>query len=457
MLRPSASSLRSLSCLALALALAPAASSPVLAAAHMLPDSTVIDRWTLPNGLKVVSRDVPRAGAVSITVGYRFGMDDDPEGRAGLAQTIGLIGFTAATADQPARQRADLDRLRPFGWSYPVLRHATLYSENVAPGELAGALAQIGQRMRGVRVSAADVNAAIPQIKRELAQQYFGDPAISLAFQVREIGRGLSDEVMVKRASGAGLEGLTQSEIQTQLQKLYVPANAVLSLAGDLHGSDVHALVTRAFGALPAGSARPDAPEATLKPAERVLRRKTQPAAMVGIIAPALSDSAHAVFYMGMLLFAGIADQTWGNKDQTRVARLQYGVFDEPELARVIPDVRAGERDFSRIDARMHDLAEVIRGAVIPNTSYDDMRASVTWLMGGAMTPEQARTIRGNPAMLMTLSRAQAGTGLRRGFEFWDGYRARIQNVRPGQPEAWLTTILNPARQVRVMAQPATP
>jgi hypothetical protein len=95
--------------LLLALALAGPASrpSPATAAAVMLADSTLVDRWTLPNGLRVVTRTIRGSGVAAITVGYRFGRNDDPAGRNGLAQLLGELAFMGPAGDIPARTIGD--------------------------------------------------------------------------------------------------------------------------------------------------------------------------------------------------------------------------------------------------------------------------------------------------------------------------------------------------------------
>src|SRR5262245_40588525 len=99
------------------------------AAPDTLADGTRIERWTLANGMKVVTRSAPGAGAVAITLGYRMGIDDDPAGRSGLAQLLGDLTFTSAAGNQPDRTPEELDSQRPLGWSYAVLRHMTLATE----------------------------------------------------------------------------------------------------------------------------------------------------------------------------------------------------------------------------------------------------------------------------------------------------------------------------------------
>jgi hypothetical protein len=429
--------------------------APLHAAPVQLTDTTTVDRWTLGNGLRVVTRSIPHAHDVSITVAYRYGMDDDAAGRQGLAQLMGDLAFTAAAGAQPARTPADLDRAYPQGWSDPVTSHLTLLTEVVPRDGVLAGLDECAVRMRGVRFVAADLDAAVKRVRRELANQYFGDATTSLGIQVRDIGRGRTDEQMVQRASGAGLAGLTVTEVQTAMSQAYVPANAVVSMAGDLSGLDLHAEIERRFGAIPAGVARPESPPTKLAPAQRIIHRKGDPAAVVGVIAPALTDTLHPAFYIGALLYAGVADQTWYTKGTPHGVIYQYPMFDEPELLRLFPLVKPGETDFAPIQRRMQDLGELARGVLVDPASYRDMKNTITWLMGGAMGPEQSASARRNRAVLMTLTRAQASCELRGGHAFWEQYRKRLAAVLPGRPEnmtAWLT---DPAHQIRLLSLPS--
>jgi hypothetical protein len=425
------------------------------AAPVQLPDTTTVDHWTLGNGLRVVTRHIPRARDVSITVAYRYGMDDDAAGRQGLAQLMGDLEFTAAVGNQPARTSADLDRLYPQGWSDPVSSHLTLLTQVVPRDQVLGGLDECALRMRGVHFDASDLDLAVKRARHELATQYFGDPTTALSIQVREIGRGRTDEQMVQRASGAGLAGLTVTETQTTMSQVYVPANAVLSLAGNLQGVDLHAEIERRFGSIPAGVARPETPPTRLTAGERIIHRKGDPVAVIGVIPPALADTLHPAFYLGALLYAGVADQTWYTKDTPHGVIYQYPMFDEPELLRFFPLVKPGETIFAPIQKRMLQLGELTRGMIVDPASYLDMKNTITWLMGGAMGPEQIASARRNRIALMTLTRAQASCELRGGHAFWEAYRKRLAAVLPGRPEEMSIWITDPAHQIRVMSLPS--
>src|SRR5437867_4132460 len=86
-----------------------AAASQATAASRVAPDtladSTVVESWTLDNGLAVSTRHVPDAQAVAITLGFAIGTDDDPGDREGLALVLDELVFMSAAGNVPARTR----------------------------------------------------------------------------------------------------------------------------------------------------------------------------------------------------------------------------------------------------------------------------------------------------------------------------------------------------------------
>jgi len=158
---------------------------PTLAAPTLLADSTYADRWTLPNGLEVVTREVPGAPDVSVSWGYRFGLDNDPADKPGLASLLAEVGYAAAAGDIPERTREEMESLRPGGWSLKVTRRQTLFSETAKPGQLAGVLRQVATRMRGVTVTDSGLKRARATVRRLMGEKYFGSVDQMLHWQVR--------------------------------------------------------------------------------------------------------------------------------------------------------------------------------------------------------------------------------------------------------------------------------
>lgn len=433
---------------------APAAADlPAASMTDTLADSTVVERWTLANGLRVTTRHVPRLQAVAVTLGYRIGTDRDPPQREGLAQLLGELGFTAPTADAPERNREDLESERPLGWSYPVTRRATLFTEIATPDQFPGVLKQVAGRMKGVQIAPDRLRAAIKSVQREMGEQFFGRVDLALRYQVREVGFEHSDERIFRRAAGKDIEGLTLKEVQEHLRKAYVPANAALSLVGDLSRLDVHRLVENLFASIPGGAPLPPAPVVRLAPRSRTIARAGDPAGVIGVIAPDLGDSLHPSFYLNTLLLGAHCNIGWQIRGRAFEPRYQYALFDEPELVRFYPPLRK-RVDLEALSERMAEAVEALHGSVVPRDTYEEVRSTAVWLLGGALTRGQLTRIRTETQLLHMLASSQAARTLGAGDEFWDDYRRRFEQQRAGTFSQWVAWFTAPEQQVRLLFAP---
>jgi len=432
------------------------ADTPGAGAAELLADSTVIDRWTLDNGLRVQTRHVPRSAGVSITVGYAIGSDQDPADREGLAQLLGFIAFTGPAGEVPERTLDEMDSQRPLGWSFPVTRRTTLLSEVATVQQFPGVLSQVAERMRGVRVTPDGLREAVRQVQREVGEQLFGGPEQSLHFQVREVALGHTDEALLRRAAAKGLEKLTPREVEGHLRRLYVPANAFLSIAGNLEQIDVRRLVDGLFADLPAGS--PQAPPGAsprLSPGSRLVVRTglPGPAGVIAVIAPAVTDTLHPSFFLATLLMGTHMGQIWRRASDSAPPRFAFAVLDEPDLARFYPLVRPEETSPEVLADRMNEAVETLRAKVMTKEVWADIRSRTTWQIGGPMPPTVLATVRQSPILLLNLSRSAAARNLFQGEAFWAEYRRRFEELPPGTSR-WYPWFTSPDQQVRLLYSP---
>jgi hypothetical protein len=439
--------------------LAPLSAHAAASAPDTLADSTVVQHWTLDNGLRVVTRHVPEARAVAITVAYASGTDDDPAGRDGLAQLLGHLAFTGPAGDIPERTRDDLDSQRPFGWSFPVSRRTTLLTEVASVEQFPGVLSQIAGRMRGVRVTPAGLQASLKEVQGELDQQLYGPPQVSLYHQVREVALERKNEEILRRASGRELGRLSVAEVQQQLAKAFVPSNAILALAGNLSTVDVQSMVRNLFGGIPGGTPRPAVARGTLKPMSRTLRlaRMQEPAAVVGVIAPALSDSLHPSFYVNALLMGSHFTQIWQARGTPgERSTHHYALFDEPDLMRVFPPVDSSVTETAEVAKRMNQALNALQTLIVTTESYDELRTGALWLLGGPMRPTIRDRARREPMLLHSLARSMASRGLWGGEVFWSEYRHRFASLPPGGLGMWMEYFKDPQHQVVLLALPGT-
>jgi hypothetical protein len=346
-----------------------------------------------------------------------------------------------------------MDSQRPLGWSFPVSRRTTLLTEVATMQQFPGVLSQVAARMRGVQVTPDGLREAVKQVQRELGEQLFGGPEASLHFQTREVALGHGDQALLQRAAAKGLEKLTPREVENELRRLYVPANAFLAIAGNLEGIDARRLVDGLFADLPAGVARETpAPAETLRAGSRIMQRSGLPAStgVLGVLAPALEDTLHPSFYLGTMLMGTHMAQMWPRGAAGTAPRYHFAVFDEPDLARFYVPVDPAETDPAALGRRMDDAVEALRTKVLTKDTWQEIRTRTAWQLGGPMPPEVLARVRLSPVLLLNLSRAMAARSLVRGEAFWEEYRRRFETQPPGLSR-WYPWFTASTKQVRLL------
>ncbi len=439
--------------------LAAAALGPLPAAAAgptTLPDSTRVDQWSLSNGLRVTTREVPGASSVAITVAYGSGSAADPVGREGLAWLLAEARFMAAAGDVPERSRGEMQSLRPGGWRVKVLPRATLFIELATPQQFPGVLHQTATRMRGVRLTPVLIEQATAAVRGDLGGFYARDPdSVSWALP-RELAAGADSAALARLASGGALEAVTMREVERVMRERFVPANATLAIAGEFSGIDLHAFLEREFGSIPAGTPPPPT-KVALRPAAATLTLPglTAPLAVVGVIAPAVTDIDHAEFYLAALLMASRARSLWGDPQPPGTSRFKFSLFDDPDLVRFYPPIDPEQGDTTWVGARLEEVLDPMSRTVIPPDVVDGIKRGVYWLLGGAMPSELARRAPGDPAVITNLSSTMAMRALWQPESFWAEYRTRFGNVETVPLETWVRYALDRQHQVRLVLEAA--
>ena len=404
------------------------------AAAQMRADSTVADAWKLANGLEVRTLHVPHAPGVSITLAFRAGSGYDPAGREGLSELLAELQFTSAAGDVPERTREEMASLRPLGWESRPGTRLVRFTEIATRAQLAGVLQQVAKRLAGVQVTEAGLKAALVSVRRDAGGRLFGQPSDVLYWRAGLIARGLSDEQLLRYASFQGLDKLTVKDVAPMLRARFQPGNASLALAGDLTGVDVHALVAALFDKIPGAPAMPDTVHVALRGGKRVMPWKdlAAPAGVIAVESPALSDSLHPAFYLGMLVTGPGVIDSWGTAAPPLVSRFQYSLFDEPELVRFYPPVRADATDPDVLAGALYEQLQVVGGQMVDKTVLDGVRRSVSWLLGDVIPIEIMTRLKTDPGGLGTLSNGLATRALWKGDAFWATYLRRFRTQKIG-------------------------
>lgn len=211
-----------------------------------------VERFTLPNGLRVVLSQDRSAPVIGVAVVYDVGIRSEPEGRTGFAHLFEHLMFQGS---------ANLEKLAHFrhvqgaGGTFNGSTHLdyTDYFETVPSNALERMLFLEADRMRGPRLTEENLRNQIDVVKEEirvnvLNRPYGGFPWLKLppvmfdTFPNAHDGYGSFDD----------LEAATVADAAEFFDRYYACGNATLAVSGDFETDAAHALIEQHFGDVPA-------------------------------------------------------------------------------------------------------------------------------------------------------------------------------------------------------------
>ncbi|WP_197321417.1 pitrilysin family protein [Saccharomonospora sp. NB11] len=311
-----------------------------------------LHKFTLDNGLRVVLAPDPTAPVVGVSVHYDVGFRSEPEGRTGFAHLFEHLMFQGSES---------LEKLAHFRWvqssggTFNGSTHPdyTDYFEVLPSAALERALFLEADRMRAPKLTQENLTNQIDVVKEEirlnvLNRPYGGFPWILLppvlysTFPNAHNGYG----------DFTDLEQATLDDCAAFFDTYYAPANAVLTVAGDLDVDRTRELVHKHFDDVPARP-RPQRPSfAEPRPTQELRGTHTDPhaplpALAVGYRMPDPINELDA--YLANLVLAGVLADSDSSRLQQRL------VHTEP----LVTDVGAGAGLFGPFEARDPDTFSV--------------------------------------------------------------------------------------------------
>jgi zinc protease len=315
--------------LALCATLARASASPAAAvpAAPPPPEPQLevpVDYYRLPNGLRVVlSRDTS-VPTVTVAMYYHIGFRIEPRDRTGFAHLFEHLMFqeTANLA------KGEADRL--VSGNGGVANGSTRfdytnYFEVVPSHVLEPVLWVEAERMRGLALSATSLQNQKDVVKNEvrvnvLDRPYGGFPWLDLPQAANRNWFNAHNFY----GEFADLDAATLEDVRAFYDTYYVPANAVLVVAGDFEPAPTRAAIERYFAPLPARPAPPHAdvsepPQTAARRATRTDPGAPRPALAFGYhVPPRNTPEWYAFGLIDELLLQGEDSRLWRRLVQQR-------------------------------------------------------------------------------------------------------------------------------------------
>ena len=212
------------------------------------------EKFTLPNGLRVIVHEDRKIPVVAVNVWYHVGSKDERPGKTGFAHLFEHLMFNG-TENYNNEYFAPFQQVGATDMNGTTNSDRTNYFENVPTPALDLALWMESDRMGhllGV-VSEEKLNeqrGVVQNEKRQGENQPYGRVFLQASKSTFPVGHPYSWTTI---GSLEDLNAATLEDVQTWFKTYYGPNNAVLSLAGDINTDEAKAIVTKYFGDIPPG------------------------------------------------------------------------------------------------------------------------------------------------------------------------------------------------------------
>ncbi len=302
---------------------APARTAPPVKAAPLsalvAPVNIPYEKFTLPNGLTVITHTDRKAPIVAVSVWYDVGSKHEPEGKTGFAHLFEHLMFNGsenAPGDffDPLRSigATDLngttsyDRTNYFETVPKAALDRALFLESDRMGYLLGAVTQgVLDEQRGV----------VQNEKRQGDNQPYGLVRYKMTEGIFPVGHPYRHSVI---GSMADLDAASLEDVKNWFRGHYGPNNAVLVLAGDIDAKEARPLVEKYFGKIAKGpeSVLPNITVPTLAAPVREVMKDNVAATMIMKVwpVPGLNDPDAPALDVAMSAFGGLASSRLDNE-----------------------------------------------------------------------------------------------------------------------------------------------
>lgn len=229
----------------------------------------VVHHFTLGNGLRVYVAEDHSVPAFALDLVYGVGSRDEVEGRTGFAHLFEHMMFKGSKNVPEGGQFKYVSGAGGELNAY-TMTDFTLYYDVLPSHHLEAILWMEADRMRSLEVSDENFENQRSAVLEELAMRYENAPyAMAFTNFLGDVWQGtIYGHLPI--GSKEDLLAASADDAREFFARHYVPNNAVLAIVGDVDPAQVRELVTRHFGDIPAGPAKPPIPPIDHAPTELV-------------------------------------------------------------------------------------------------------------------------------------------------------------------------------------------
>jgi len=414
---------------------------------------------TLPNGLRVLLKEIHTAPIVSHWLWVRAGSRDEPPGITGASHWVEHMQFKGTKKFPGGQLDKDISRDGGF-WNAMTYMDWTTYFETMPADKIDLALQLEADRFTNSLFEEEEVASERTVIISE-RQGNENNPIFLLdedvqveAFNAHPYRHEVIGEM-------ADLETMSREDLFQHYKKFYVPGNAVLAIAGDFDAEKMMSRVEELFGDIPAGpepsriAKDEDPPDAerrveTKGPGETIFVRAAYRAPR------ATHPDFYALTVLDSLLTGPSNLNLFGGGISNKTSRL-YKRLVEQEMA-----VSVGGGLQATIDPFLYGITITVH----PERSADDVIApldeEISRLQNSPPKAEElSRAVKQSRALFAYGSESITNQGFWLGFaEMFDSYDwflkylQRLESVTPEQVQDVAQRYLRPEHRILGVYQP---
>lgn len=211
------------------------------------------EKYTLPNGLKVILHQDNSAPVVAVTALYHVGSKNEDTGRTGFAHFFEHLLFEGTENIK----RGEFDKYvtnAGGALNANTSQDRTFYYELLPSNQLELGLWLESERMMHAKIEQIGVNTQREVVKEEKRQRVDNQPYGSI---LNEVLTRAFKQSSYRWAPIGSMDHLNAAQLDEFIQfykTYYVPNNCVLSIAGDFDIVKIKKQIADYFGPIPAGS-----------------------------------------------------------------------------------------------------------------------------------------------------------------------------------------------------------
>jgi zinc protease len=289
-----------------------------------------IEKYTLPNGMRVILSADSSVPVVTVYIIYGTGARSEEKGRTGFAHLFEHMMFQGS---ENAPKGTHFRLVESNGGSLNGSTHPdyTDYFEVLPSNKLAVGLWLEADRMRALAINQQNLDNQKEAVKQERRLSFDNQPyATAIVDRWPEIAYGNWQSSHSLIGSFEDLNAATVEDVARFFRTYYAPNNAVLVISGDIQSAEAKLLVERYFGNIPP-QPQPDPPDLTepplTEPRAEVYRDRLArvPALLIGYPGPARRTPEYdAMVMLDLLLTGGDSSRFQQNLVKGRKSVIQY-------------------------------------------------------------------------------------------------------------------------------------